>query len=218
MSAGKRYKWQGSRVEVTTAFSASAKTITAITKANPAVVSITAHGYAKGAVIKLDDIVGMEELNGRVCIVGDVTTDTIELFGVDSTGYGTYTSGGEAVAGTWSNFCELTGYNRQGGSTPQIDATTICSTAAEKEAGLPDYGTTQLDYHHAPDVAVQQALEAAHAAGDTIGVRVVLPRNGGTMVQLGTIQQTSEQSSNGNLWTGSLTISNTGGRVYVEAA
>lgn len=218
MSAGKRYKWHGSKVEVTVGFTAAAKTITAITKAKPAVVTAAAHGLVDGGVVSIDGVDGMVELNGRRFIVNALSVDTFELVGVDSTGYGTYTGDGQAIAASWAAFCELTGYNRQGGSTPEINATTICSDAAEYETDIPDFGTTQLDYNHAPDVAVQRALEAAHLVGDVIGVRVVLPKNGGTKVQLGTIQQTSEQSSNGNLWTGSLTLRNSGAPVYVEAA
>lgn len=218
MAGGIRYKWQGSRVEVSTAFDGTAKDITAITKANPAVVTSTAHGLADGAVVEITGVVGMTELNEGRYAVEVLTADTFALVGVNSLGYGTYTSGGDAVAATFANFCEMTGYNRQGGTSPEIDATTICSDAAEFETGLPDFGTTQIDYNWAPSVGVQQAIEEAYAAGDTIAVRVVLPKNGGTKVQLGTVQQTSEQASNGSLWTGSLTIRNTGRPEFFEAA
>lgn len=218
MAGGVRYKWQGSKVEISTAFDSTAKDITAITKANPAVVTSTAHGLQDGAVVEITGVVGMTELNGRRFVVESLTTDTFALVGVDSTGYGTYTSGGDAVAGSFANFCEMTGYNRQGGTSAEIDSTTICSDAAEYETGLPDFGTTQIDYNWAPSVAVQKAIEAAYASGDTIAVRVVLPKNGGTKVQLGTVQQTSEQASNGSLWTGSLTIRNSGAPAFFEAA
>ncbi|MBN8749525.1 MAG: phage tail protein [Variovorax sp.] len=218
MAGGVRYKWQGSKVEISTSFDSTAKDITAISKANPAVVTSAAHGLADGAVVEITGVAGMTELNGRRFVVESLTTDTFALVGVDSTGYGTYTSGGDAVAGTFANFCEMTGYNRQGGTSAEIDATTICSDAAEFETGLPDFGTTQIDYNWAPAVAVQKAIEAAYASGDVIAVRVVLPKNGGTKVQLGTVQQTSEQASNGSLWTGSLTIRNSGAPAFFEAA
>lgn len=219
MSSGKRYKFNGSTIAVLTAFTKNSPsdTIASVTKANPAVVTETAHGRATGDVIKIDAALGMTELNG-VYIIKKLTADTYQLVGVDSSAYGTYTGGGEVYTGVFSNFCELTGYNRSGGSSPEITASTICSTSAEKEVGLPDYGTTQLDYNFAPRTAVQVAISTFYASGDTTATKVMLPNSGGVMVQLGSIQQTSEQASVNGLWTGSLTQLNTGARYDVPAA
>ena len=70
------------------------KNITAITKANPGVVTSAAHGYSNGEVLVLSAIAGMTQLNGKEVTVANATTDTYELFGVDTTNYSTYTSGG----------------------------------------------------------------------------------------------------------------------------
>lgn len=216
MAGGVRYKFQGSKIEVVTG-SGSAKTITGISKANPAVVTSTAHGLASGDVVKIAAVVGMVEVNGGTYVIQNLTANTFSLLGVDSTNYTTYGSGGTATPQTFSSMCELTGYNRQGGSAAEIDATTICSTATESESGLPDYGTTQLDYNFAPQNTIQLAIKAAFTAGSILPVRVTLPNSGGIMVQLGTVQQTSEQASNGSLWTGSLTIKNSGERYDIAA-
>lgn len=72
----------------------TAKNITAITKANPAVVTSNAHGYANGDVLNLAAILGMVELNGKEVTVANATTNTYQLLGIDSTNYGTYISGG----------------------------------------------------------------------------------------------------------------------------
>lgn len=74
----------------------AAKTITAITQANPAVVTITSHGYSNGDEVYLYDIDGMTELNGRNFIVAGATTHTFQLTGVDSTGYTAYSANGSA--------------------------------------------------------------------------------------------------------------------------
>lgn len=216
MAGGVRFKFQGSKIEVAVG-TAATKAITAATKANPAVLTSTAHGLASGDAVKIAGVLGMTELNGLTAVVNVLTANTFELLGVDSTGYGTYVSGGTAAPITFSNMCELTGYNRQGGTSPEIDATTICSTAAESETGLPDYGTTQLDFNFAPRTAIQTAIKAAYSAGNILPVRVTLPKDGGYMVQLGAVQQTSEQASVGGLWTGSLTIKNTGERFDIAA-
>lgn len=219
MAAGKRFKWTGSQVGVLVGFdTVTTDPITAVTKANPAVVTEVGHGRADGDVVTIQSVVGMTELNGGLFIIDVLSADTYALVGVDSTGYTTYTSGGEVNGGTFSNFCELTGYNRSGGSSPEIDATTLCSTEQEFELGLSDAGTTQLDFNFAPRTAIQLQLTALDKSKEKTAIRIVLPNNGGVMTQLGFVQQTSEQAGNGTLWTASVTIRNTGGRYDAPAA
>lgn len=217
MPSGKRFKYQGTTIAILTAFAnvSPTDTISAITKANPAVATETAHGRVTGDVIKILSAVGMTEVNDRVFIIERIDVNSYRLVDTDSTSYGTYTGGGKVWVGAFSNFCELTGYNRQGGTSPEIDATTICSTASEFEVGLPDFGTTQLDFNFAPQTAIQLAIATFYSgadAGDTVAVKVTLPNSGGVMVQLGTIQQTSESASVSGLWKGALTLRNTGAR------
>lgn len=67
--------------------------ITAITKANPAVVTFAAtHNYANGDDIVITAVEGMTEINGGPYTVANVTASTVELVGVDSTGYTNYTA------------------------------------------------------------------------------------------------------------------------------
>lgn len=77
----------------------TAKTPTAITKANPGVVTSNAHGYSNGQWLKLDGIGGMTELNGRTVIVAGVTANTFQLTdhtgaNINTTGFTTFTAGG----------------------------------------------------------------------------------------------------------------------------
>lgn len=217
MAAGKRYKFQGSQIKILVSFDAQSPSIaiSAVTKANPAVVTYTgADLIVDGDVITVYGVGGMTELNGNVYVVDNVNTgaNTLELFEVDSTGYGTYTSGGHFDIGVFSNFCELTNYNRQGGSSPEITATTVCSTAQEYELGLPDFGTTQLSFNFAPSTTVQGALHAFYLSGAVMAVKVILPNSGGELTQMGFVQQESETAGVGGLWTAQTTLKNTGNR------
>jgi hypothetical protein len=79
----------------------SAKTITAVTKANPGVITSNSHGFSDGDEIYIENVGGMTELNGRNYIVANATTNTFtlkDLFGVNinTTSFTTYTSGGTA--------------------------------------------------------------------------------------------------------------------------
>lgn len=70
------------------------KNITAITKANPAVVTIVGHGYTTGDDLFIDSVGGMTTLNGKTYRITVIDPDTFSLDGVNSTAYDTYTSGG----------------------------------------------------------------------------------------------------------------------------
>ena len=75
------------------------KTISAITKANPAVVTATSHGYSDGDEVVITAVGGMTEVNGKRFLVANKTTNTFELTdkdgtNVNSTSFTTYTSGG----------------------------------------------------------------------------------------------------------------------------
>tara|TARA_Y100000004_G_scaffold136916_2_gene155117 strand:- start:12335 stop:14863 length:2529 start_codon:yes stop_codon:yes gene_type:complete len=72
----------------------STKTATAISQANPAVVTSAAHGFSDGDTVIFSDVVGMTELNGNRYVVVGATTDTFQLTGVDSTNFTAYASGG----------------------------------------------------------------------------------------------------------------------------
>lgn len=219
MSAGKKFKFQGSEIAVLTGFQTDSPplAVTGATQANPCVVTIPGHTLDEGDVFRLRDIVGMVELNDELFVAGEINGDDVELVGVNSEAYGAYDSGGEVDVGVLSNFCELTNYNRQGGTSPEIPATSLCSEAQEFEVGLPDFGTTQLDFNFAPRTAVQGALHSFYLSGEKIAVKIVLPKNGGEMVQLGFVQQESETAGVGGMWTASAMIRNTGNRVDIAA-
>lgn len=222
MAGGRRFKFHGTTIQFTSAYDDNSPSLvpTAITKANPAVVTITGHGLSDGDAVYVRGVGGMTELNGNQYLVNVLTANTFQLLGVDSTAYGTFTSGGYFDKGTYSSLCELTGFSRTGGTSPEIDATSICSDAAEFEVGLPDFGSVQVDYNFAPNVTVQQALDDFYQgtnAGLKIAYKIALPNSGGTLVQLGYIQQTSDQASNGTIWTASMTLRLTGKRYYFAA-
>lgn len=74
----------------------SAKTITGITQASPAVVTSNGHGFSNGDEVFIDAVVGMTEVNGKRFITANVAANTFELVGIDSTGFTAYDFGGTA--------------------------------------------------------------------------------------------------------------------------
>lgn len=212
--SGVAFQFHGSTFSVLTGYHGSSPSpaITAITATNPPVVTSAGHGLVDGDVVYITNVVGMVELNNRGFIVEALDANTFELADVNATGYNAYTSGGRFDKGTFSTWCELTGYNRTGGSSPEIPTTDACSTEAEFVLGLADRGSTQIDFKFAPKTAIQVALKAFDASKQIMAFKVGLPNSGGEMVQLGFVQQLSEQTSVGALWTASSTMRNTGPR------
>ena len=80
--------------------------ISAVTKANPGVVTITADNFfTEGAEITITNVGGMVELNGGSFYVNILTSNTFSLYSdsglttpVDTTGYTTYTTGGRVIS------------------------------------------------------------------------------------------------------------------------
>ncbi|MGL5002486.1 MAG: hypothetical protein ACRDAM_06065 [Casimicrobium sp.] len=84
--------------------------ITAITKANPAVATKTAHGLTGPKVVKISAVVGMTEINGLVAVARPLNANEIELSGVDSTSFTTYSGSAGTLTpsllklGGWSSW------------------------------------------------------------------------------------------------------------------
>lgn len=68
-----------------------------ISQADPAVVTANGHGFSDGWLVKLNNVAGMTEMNGRIVRVANSTNNTFECYGLSSTKMNAYTSGGEAI-------------------------------------------------------------------------------------------------------------------------
>lgn len=132
-------KWSNIAVAMQSALGA-AKTISAITKANPGVVSSTAHGYNNGDYVYLS-VLGMHQLNERVARVANKTTDTFELEGLDTTLFDTFTSGTAEAITFGISIATAISISSGGGGFDFIDTTTIHGNAKTQMPGLPAAAT-----------------------------------------------------------------------------
>lgn len=76
--------------------------ITGVSQANPAVVTITGHGYSNGNEVYISGVVGMTQLNNRWFKVASVAANTFALqnmasVNLNSTAYTAYSSAGTAA-------------------------------------------------------------------------------------------------------------------------
>lgn len=73
-------------------------TITGIAQpSNPTQITSVAHNLITGAVILIENVGGMTQLNGNAYTITVIDANTFELDGIDNTAFGAYTSGG-----TWT--------------------------------------------------------------------------------------------------------------------
>lgn len=216
MAGGKRIRFQDTRIQFLTGWSGDSPSdsISAVTKANPAVVTSASHGRSDGDLIRILNALGMTELNGGAFLIDTQNANSYQLIDINSTDYGTYTGGGKVDLAQFSTLCELTGFNQQGGTKPEIPATTQCSDKQEFEFGLGDDGTVNIDFNYAPQVNVQQAIKDAYDDGTIFAYKLTFPGIAALAsafeIGIGYVTQVSKQGQVGGMWTSSFSLRLTG--------
>ena len=148
------------QVEVQASLSTPAKTISAISKAPVGVVTSTAHGFSNGDVVVLT-VNGMIQLNNVACRVASVATDTFQLEGIDTTAFGTFTSGTCVEVLTWDTFDSITNISLPNAAPAELDQTTVHDSALQTTFGLPGAPTgTMSGFFDPTDVAVTNLRNA----------------------------------------------------------
>lgn len=161
-------KWSNVAVAMQSAL-AAADTITGITKANPGVVTATAHGLNNGDYVYLS-VLGMYQLNERVARVANKTADTFELEGIDTSAFDTFTSGTAEAITFGTSITTATSINSSGGGFDFIDTTTIHGNAKTQMPGLPAAAT--FNFENIWDVS-DAGLLAMKTASDAQAKRCV---------------------------------------------
>ncbi len=117
--------WSNVKVAVQSAIG-SPKTISAISKANPAVATSTAHGLVQGDIVLLKVSGGMRELNYRVVeVLAAPSADTFSLRGIDSTGFSDFVAGTAEELTLGSECSTLQDFAPSGGEAAGIPVETI---------------------------------------------------------------------------------------------
>ena len=154
--------WTNVQVAMQSAI-ATAKTITGITKANPAVASAASHGYANGDIVVLA-VLGMWQINFKPVRVANVTVGTFELEGVDSTLFDTFTSGSAQVVTLGTSFSTIGDFTTSGGDFEMIDTTTIHDMTKSSQPGVASAIECSGNFNWDPSDSGQVAMKAASEA------------------------------------------------------
>ncbi len=158
-------------VKVSTGTTAG-KTITAITKANPCVVTSATHGLAVGTVVVFSGIVGMTELNDVAAIITAQDTNTFTLGGIDSTNYTTYTSGGTATPHTMTQVENVTNFSRESEEAEEFDSTHLMSTKKEYVLGLTGEGSVTISVDIDPSGPGQERIRKLRGTNTAVPISV----------------------------------------------
>lgn len=155
-------KWSGVAVAMQSAL-AAADTITGITKANPGVVTATAHGISNGTYVVLA-VQGMHQLNGRVARVANAATDTFELEGIDTTNFDTFSSGSCQAITFGTTISTAANISASGGDFDFIDTTTIHDNTKTQIPGTANPLAYTMDHNWDAADAGQAAMKTASDA------------------------------------------------------
>jgi hypothetical protein len=170
---------------------AAAKAISAITVADPGVITSAAHGYDNGDVLLLE-VEGMDQLNGRLFVVGDKTDDTFKLEDVDgasyidTSGYDAFTSGSAYKVTLGTTITGVQEFSSSGGDPKFLDTTTVNDKTGKQVITGSNPISFALTMQWDPGNAAQAAMIAASEAGAQKGFKIQWP-NGRFMLFYGSV-------------------------------
>ncbi len=157
----------------------SAKTISAVTNANPAVATSTSHGFSNGDIVEITS--GWTKVNSRIYRVANVATNSFEIEGLDTTSTTLYPAGtgiGSAREITaLTQITQILGMTTNGGD---MQFTTYSFLESDAENQLPTQASAQsiqLDIADDPSLAGYIALKAAAGGRALTGLKLLLPDN-----------------------------------------
>lgn len=192
------------RVEIAATYDA-AKTVTALTKANPGVATSAAHGLVDGTIGYFNNVVGMDEINGVAHSVNGPLTNTFDLEDEDTSTYGTFTSGDFIPVLTWSTLSLATAYNIPNAETDKLDGTTLLDRIKQEQAGLLGAQNVTIDGFSDPQNAAVKLVRAAALKGEYVVVRITL-KNGERRIFRGQPSLPGESLSVGQKATGQISF------------
>lgn len=157
--------------------SAAAVAITAISNANPAVVTSAAHGLVTGDFIEI--VSGWSRLTNKIVRVTMLTTSTYSLDGIDTTSTTVYPAGGGVGTGAkisgWTQLAQILSSASNGGEQQFL---TYQFLESDSQKRIPTFkNAAGLTFSVADDNTLPGFLLASTANDDRLprAVRVTLP-------------------------------------------
>lgn len=154
--------------------------VTAITNANPAVATATGHGLSNGDVVEFTS--GWSKLTNRIVRVANVTANSFELEGIDTTSTAAYPAGGGVGSvREVQSFVQLAQILSTATNGGEQQFTTYQFLEADEESQIPtNKSARSLVLTLADDPTLPGYIEAAKANEDRLqrAIRFALPGSG----------------------------------------
>ena len=165
----------GSLVAIASGYG-SAKTITAITNANPGVATSAAHGFTDGDI--LEGTSGWSRLANKIVRVDGSATGTFELEGIDTSSTSVYSAGGgtgtaREITG-WTQLAQIVGSTSSGGEQQFLNYQFL---EADAESRIPTFKSAAgIQFTVADDPSLPGYILAKAANDDRVprAIRVTL--------------------------------------------
>jgi Phage tail tube protein, TTP len=155
---------------------AAAKTVSAVTNANPGVATATAHGYADGNIVVMNAPGRLDLLPVRV---DNSSTNAFDLEGIDTTSTTLYPSGfgvGSAqLAATFTSLSQTVEVTTSGGEQQFAQWAFLEDGKQRQRPTFKNARGLQLTMHYDPTLAWHAALLAADQLADVRVLRATLP-------------------------------------------
>jgi hypothetical protein len=166
----------GTRIYIQSAI-AAAQTVSAVSKANPAVVTYSGADPSNDNYVALTSMVGMTEFEDALVKVAAVNTtaNTFEATDQDSTAYGTFTSGSMQVVTLATELQVATGFSINGGEQQFAEYTLLWDRIQRKFPTTKSGLNIELPMIWDPNDAGSQALLAAADASAKRGFKILFP-------------------------------------------
>ena len=159
----------------------TAKAITAISNANPAVASSTAHGFTAGSILEVTS--GWPKLNGRAVRVGTApATDSFKLENFDSTDTTLFPSasapGSARAVLTWVDLPQALEFSTSGGETQFANYQFLESDTEQQIPSSFSAMSIQVTIAHDPTLACYPVWRAASNTRKPSILMLTLPNGG----------------------------------------
>lgn len=155
----------------------SAKTVTAITNANPGVAASAAHGLANGALVSVTS--GWSNLNNRVVRVAGSTASNFNLDGIDTTSTLQYPvgsgTGSVQEITAFTQISQIMGFQTSGGDQQFTNVSFMEQSFETQIPTLTSAMSIAIDIADDPTLPGYQALKTAADARAVRALKLQLP-------------------------------------------
>lgn len=166
----------GATVAIATAYGSS-KTVSALTNASPAVATATGHGLSNGAFFELKS--GWQKINDRIYKAANVSTNSLDIAGADTTDTGRFPSGSGTGSlreiTTWTQIPQILEFTTNGGDQQFTNFSFLEEDFERQLPTVTSAQSIQIGIGDDPTLPGYQALKAAGEARAIRALKLTLP-------------------------------------------